>query len=107
VAITLSALSTVYICEPFYVTQQGKPYDPTADAVQFAFQPAGSPPSAGDWVAGAWWPAQQADGGWVAQILIGPAAATSLVPGSYAIWAKVAGNPEVPVGVCGRLEIVP
>jgi hypothetical protein len=108
VAITMSVLSTEYILQPVYVTTLGQAYNPTSDEVQFAFKPPGADPGGSDWIAGSWWTAQQPDGAWMAQVLVGPASSgDALTPGIYVIWLRVTDNPEVPVRTPGLLEITP
>jgi hypothetical protein len=101
-----SVLSTEYIQIPVWASQQGQPYDPSGDVVQFAFTPPGAGPVT--WVPGDWWTAAQPDGSRVAFILVGPAnGGTPLGDGIWDMWMKIADSPEVPVRVVATVEITP
>lgn len=95
--LSISSLSTEYVIVPVYVTKQGAAYNPTADAVQFAFKQGGDIPLPADWIAGTWWTSAQPDGSWNAQLLIGPSAPTVLAVGMWDVWIKVTDFPEIPV----------
>ena len=105
--IGMNHLSTQYVLVPVSATKAGAAYNPTGDTVQFAFMPqATQVPQVSDWVAGAWdtvtgnllYPYQ-------AKCLIGPSGTITLGIGMYVMYIKISDNPEVPVLVCGQLEI--
>lgn len=105
--LTISHLSTEYVLIPIQVTKSGTPYNPTGDAVQFAFMPnAVQQPVNADWVNGSWetvatnflYP-------YNAKCLIGPSGSTALTTGSYVIYLKVTDNPEIPVLTAGQLNV--
>jgi hypothetical protein len=101
--IAISVLSTQYIQIPVTATLNGSPYNPTADVVSFAFLPYGTNPGPADWNGGTWVTTQ---GGYLAQILIGPAnGGVALPAGSYQIWLRITDSIEVPVQRAGDLEI--
>lgn len=105
--IGMSQLATMYVFVPFSVTKSGVPYNPTGDAVAFAFMPTATQvPQVSDWVAGAWdtdttsvlYP-------YSAKCLVGPAGTITLGLGTYVIYTKVTDNPEIPVLITGQLQI--
>ena len=86
------------------VEADGGSYDPTADAVAFAFMVAGDPGS-GDWHAGGWGTPLE-PGVYPAQCLVGPGAGgVPLALNTYAIWVRIVDNPEIPVRKAGLLVI--
>jgi hypothetical protein len=104
---TLSRLSTEYILIPVAATNAGKPYNPGADTVQFAFMPnAVQQPSSGDWVSGSW---ETVSTNFIypynAKCLVGPAGNTVLTTGQYVVYLKITDSPEIPVTVCGQLVV--
>ena len=105
--IGMSGLATMYVFIPFQVTKSGIPYNPTGDAVSFAFMPTPTQvPQVSDWVAGSWdtdttdiiYP-------YSAKCLVGPAGTITLGIGTYIIYVKAADNPEIPVLITGQLQI--
>lgn len=106
-SIGINHLSTQYILIPVTATQNGSPYNPTSDTVQFAFAPTPTyVPQSGDWKSGSW----QTDTSNVlypysARCLVGPAGTVTLGIGTYIIYLKIADNPEIPVLVVGQLQI--
>lgn len=105
VARSQSSLSTEYVPVDVKATVHGAPYDPSADAVAFAFMTNSSAtPSSGDWHAGSW--DTIGLNRWVAQCLVGPGTGgVALSTGTYWIWVKVTDDPEVPVEQVGQLVI--
>lgn len=96
--VTRSTLDTEYLPYPVNAILGGVPYNPTADAVAFAFmpQPANNNPGSGDWHTGTW--ATTGSNTYTAQILVGPANnGTPLAVGIYNVWIKITDNPEVPI----------
>lgn len=103
----MSHLSTQYYLVPVSATQAGVPYNPTGDAVQFAFMPTATQvPGNTDWVAGSWetvtssvlYP-------YNAKCLVGPAGTVTLGLGTYYAYMKITDNPEIPVLIAGQLQI--
>lgn len=95
--VSQSALSTQYVQVLVQAAGVSGPYNPTGDAVAFAFTPDSLPPAAPSaWVTGSWvtYPGPQ----YWAQVLIGPAnGGTILAAGAWQCWLKITDNPEVPV----------
>jgi hypothetical protein len=91
-----SVLSTQYIQVPVTV-RSASPYNPSGDAVQFAFVPVTYPQAAPSvWYTGSWsvFPGPV----YWAQILVGPAnGGVALAAGSYEAWLKITDSPEIPV----------
>lgn len=105
--IGMSQLSTQYILVPVTATQAGAAYNPTGDAVQFAFMPTATQvPGNPDWVSGSWdtvtsnllYP-------YSAKCLVGPAGLINPGIGTYVIYIRITDNPEVPVLIAGQLQI--
>jgi hypothetical protein len=103
----MSQLSTQYVFIPVTATKSGIPYNPTGDAVQFAFMPGATKvPQVSDWVAGSWdtntssvlFP-------YSAKCLVGPAGIINPGIGRYYMYLKITDNPEIPVLIAGLLEI--
>jgi hypothetical protein len=100
--ISLSSLSTEYIRVPVAATVNNAPYNPTNDAVAFAFT-GGANPAGGDWHSGSW---DSANTPYAAQCLVGPGAGgVALTVGTWVIWIKITDNPEVPVRAVGQLSV--
>jgi hypothetical protein len=106
-SIGMSQLSTQYVFIPVSATKSGVPYNPTGDAVVFAFMPtATAVPQVSDWVAASWdtntssvlFP-------YSAKCLVGPAGTTNPGIGRYYMYLKITDNPEIPVLLGGLLEI--
>lgn len=96
---TLSQASKEYVQATVTATVAGVPYNPTADAVQFAFLPTGTSALGAQWVAGSWASAESptGNGDYIAQCLVGPGGDVQLAPGSYQVWVQITDSPEVPV----------
>jgi hypothetical protein len=103
----MSHLSTQYYLVPVAATKAGVTYNPTGDAVAFAFMPTPTQvPGSGDWVAGSWstnttsvlYP-------YSAQCLIGPSGTTALGIGTYIVYVRITDSPEIPVLTAGQLQI--
>jgi hypothetical protein len=103
----MSRLATMYYLVPVAATKAGAVYNPTSDAVAFAF--AATPtyvPQSGDWVTGSWstntasvlYP-------YSAQCLIGPSGTTTLGIGTYIVYVRVTDSPEIPILIAGQLQI--
>ncbi len=105
--LNMSHLSTEYVNIPVSVTKAGVPYNPTSDAVQFAFMPTPTQvPQNADWQTGDW---QTYTGNilypYLAQCLVGPSGTITLGTGTYVIYLKITDSPEIPVLVGGQLVI--
>jgi hypothetical protein len=105
--LTQSVLSTEPIQMLVQANSPDGPYDPTADAVQFAFTNANAYPATAptEWYAGSWvtYPGNQ----YWAQVLIGPAnGGVALATGTWAVWIMITDNPDVPVRQPLLLQIV-
>ena len=103
----MNHLATMYVFIPFAVTKSGLPYNPTGDAVAFAFAPTATyVPQNTDWVAGSWdTDTTQVIYPYSAKALVGPAGTITLGIGTYIMYVKVSDNPEIPVLICGQLQI--
>lgn len=104
---TQSVLSTAYVQIPVTAYGTAGAYDPTGDAVQFAFTPltypGGSPST---WITGSW--ATFPGPAYWAQCLVGPGTGgTALSIGTWQLWLKITDSPEVPVLQPSLLEITP
>ena len=106
-AIGMSQLATLYYLVPVAAMKTGASYNPTSDTVQFAFMPTPTQvPGNSDWVAGSWdtnttsvlYP-------YSAKCLVGPSGTTTLGIGSYTVYVKITDSPEIPVLICGQLQI--
>jgi len=105
--LTFSHLSTMYALIPLSAKKAGVPYNPTSDALQFAFMPNSvQQPVNADWVNGVWesvptniiYP-------YNAKCLVGPNGTTVLTLGTYIMYMKITDSPETPVLVAGQLTI--
>lgn len=105
--IGMSQLSTQYVFIPVSVTQGGISYNPTGDAVQFAFMPTPTQvPGSPDWVSGSWTTASSNIlYPYSAKCLVGPSGAITLGIGTYVMYLKITDSPEIPVLVAGYLAI--
>ena len=106
--ISQSVLSTNDVQVPVTITSPSG-YDPTGDAVFFAFTPLTYPitqPQDSDWRAGTW--AVFPGPAYWAQCTVGPAnGGVSLAIGTYTGWVMVVDNPDVPVEQSFLLKITP
>jgi hypothetical protein len=105
--VTRSVLDTENLAYPVLAVVGGVSYNPTADAVQFAFmpQPANANPGTSDWHAGTW--ATTATGTYLAQVLVGPAnGGVTVASGVYNVWIKITDSPEVPVRQIDVLTVI-
>lgn len=98
--IRLSSLSLEYVKVPVVATEDGGEIDPTAYDVEMAFMPEGEPEEA-DWASGDW---ETAGTRYLARCLVGPTGVI-LADGTYNIWLRITGSPEVPVKRVGTLVI--
>lgn len=105
--IGMSHLSLEYVIIPVAATQNGSPYNPTADTVKFAFAPTATyVPQTADWVSGSW----ETDSSnviypYAAKCLVGPGGTVTLGIGTYVIYIMVNDNPEIPVLIAGQLSV--
>lgn len=95
----ISAASTENVDVPVSARFMGQAYDPTADAVYFAFKSDGTTPTSGDFTVGSWeTDATLSPPTYYARTLVGPVSPGLALPrGSYLVWLKITDNPEVPV----------
>lgn len=104
---TVSSTATTYIRVPVYADNGGVQVDPTAYSVNMAFIPviSNSAPGLSDWKTGSW--TTTAQGGYVAQCLVGPSGGTiSLTAGTtYNVWIQILANPETFTANTGQLQI--
>ncbi len=103
-----SVLSTELLQVLVQATGIDGPYNPTGDAVAFAFTSASAYPAAepATWNTGTWvtYPGAQ----YWAQVLVGPAnGGVSLAIGSWQCWLKITDDPAVPVRQPFLLKITP
>ena len=105
-AIRISSLSTEPVRFAVSAVVNGNPYNPTQDAIQFAFMPLGRPPAASDWVNGAWVTVNGPPVQYVAECMVGPANnAVLLGLGMYVVWIKITDAPSVPVRDVGTVQV--
>jgi hypothetical protein len=104
----ISALSLQYVGVPVTAaTINGAPYNPVGGTVQMAFMPqATQVPGNSDWQS-ATWGTDTADliYPYTAYCLIGPGGTITLGLGTYVIYVRVTGSPEIPVLVAGLLQV--
>lgn len=81
----------------------GAAHDPTGDVVQMGFT-ADDSTEPTTWYSASW---AGALGGndYVATCLVGPGGTVQLPLGTYVQWVKVVDNPEIPVMICGMVQI--
>lgn len=105
--ISLFSQSTQYVTSTVSNTEG---INPTSASVSFAFigpygtvsQAQDNAPTAGTtWFTGAW----ANDTSYTAQILVGPQGTVTLQVGSYVVYVKVGGSPEIPVLFSGPLTV--
>jgi hypothetical protein len=105
--VTQSVLST-QLLQVQVTVKNPTTYNPTSDAVQFAFTPQTYPetsPSSPYWVTGSW--STYPGPAYWAQALVGPSGGTALSVGTYQVWVKITDSPEVPVLQPCLLTITP
>lgn len=102
-----SHLSLEYVFVPVSASSAGTSYNPTADAVAFAFMPTATQiPVNSDWVSGSWtsvptnvlYP-------YSVKCLVGPGGSTAPGIGLYVMYVRITDSPEVPVDIAGYLQI--
>jgi hypothetical protein len=102
----VSSLATTYVRIPVYTDNLGVPVNPTSYTVNMAFITAlaNAQPASGDWKAASW--ATTAQGGYVAQCLVGPSGGTiTLVNGTtYNVWIQIIASPETFVANAGQVQ---
>lgn len=91
---------------PVSATENGVPVNPTALVVNLAFV-TGALPSPGDWKAASWeTDATTEPDTYYARALVGPGGVITLAPGSWDVWVKVTGAPEIPEKLAGQLLVI-
>jgi len=98
----VSAASTEYVRFPVFADSAGAITVPTGYAVGFAFTTS-TPGAPTVFTAGSW--DQNVIGGYVAQILIGPAGAITLAAGTYYAWIQLTAAGETVVRQVGQLIV--
>lgn len=96
--------SIEYIRTSVCATRGGAPYNPTGDAVAFAFCPAAQaddPPDDITYHNGLW---ETVSGVYYAKCLYGNG--WTLTPGTYLVLIKITDSPETPVKKAGWLKVV-
>ena len=103
----MSQLATMYYLVPVAATKLGAAYNPTGDAVAFAFAPTPTyVPQSGDWVSGSWGTnTASALYPYSAQCLIGPSGTITLGIGTYVVYVKITDSPEIPILIAGQLQV--
>ena len=104
-AAIFSQLSTEYVVVPVNAMFDGVVVSPATDEVEFSFTMGyGVRPTV--WTAGVW-DINPVQGIWYnAKCLIGPGAGgTALTAGTYTVWVKIIGSPEIPVRQSGTIVI--
>jgi hypothetical protein len=91
-----AALTTRYLRYYVGATKDGLPYNPTSTTVTFAFMAPGVDPTLSDFKSGSWEVEAGPPSRYVARVLLGPVGTVILTKGAYAVWIKIADNPEVP-----------
>lgn len=109
--ITRSVLDTDYLAYPvLIISSTGGHLNPTSDPVAFAFMPnpTNANPTVSDWHPGSWY--TTTNGGYVAQILVGPANSGVVPqpagPGLWNVWIKVTDSIQVPIWQVDTLQLV-
>lgn len=98
----MSTASTEYVKIPVIARIAGELADPTADTVSLAIlPPTTAAPAGGDWLTGDW--ETDTDLGYLARTLV---TAGDFPAGTYAVWAKVAHDPETIVRRSGLMRFV-
>ena len=100
-----SALSLQFVGAYVTALVNGATYNPTSDAVAFAFTASGVDPQVSDWVAGAWETVAGPPTQYKAKCRVGPGGTITLGKGLYDVWVKVTDSPEVPVLSVDTLQI--
>lgn len=104
---SISQLSREYLPVTVSASDDGQPYNPTADLVEFAFTPAGTSTQPSTWYAGEWdsTTANPGTNEYTALCLIGPGGTAVLTPARYDVWLRITDNPERPVVPAGQVAI--
>ncbi len=106
--IGISQLSLQYVGVPVKATTlAGAAYNPTALPVAMAFMPTATQvPQNADWQASTW---ATVSGSllypYAAYCLVGPGGTVTLGLGTYVMYLKITGSPEIPVLLAGQLEV--
>jgi hypothetical protein len=100
---TISALSKEYIRVRVDAEKSGVIYDPTGDAVTFAFTTSNNLVGA-TWYGGTW---ETVGTEYFARCIVGPAGTVTLVAGNtYIVWVKITDSPEIPIKNAGTLQVI-
>ena len=98
----VSAASTEYVRFPVFADSAGAIAVPTGYPVAFAFTTS-TPAAPTSFTAGSW--DQNVIGGYVAQVLVGPAGAITLAAGTYYAWIQLTAGTETVVRQVGQLIV--
>ena len=99
-----SRLSTEYVIVPVNAVVDGVTFNPTSDAVAFAFTIGyGVTPSV--WYPGQWDPLPVQGVWYNAKILIGPSSSVVLAAGTYTVWVMITNLPQIPVRQAGTIVV--
>lgn len=97
----ISAESLEYVKCKVEAIKAGVLYNPTGDAVAFAFT-ATEDATGASWSGGSW---ETISGEYWARCLVGTGGAVQLTPDIYYVWVKITDSPEIPVKMAGLLEV--
>ena len=108
---TFSAASLEQVLVPVSARSSGAVVDPTANTVQMAFldePPEQASPESGDWKTASWETNSTADPDqYTAKCLVGPSGTITLAAGTWYVWVKITGSPEIPAKYSGVIRITP
>lgn len=100
----ISSASTEYLRFPVFADTGGALANPTGDVVKAALLTnPNTAPQTTDWKTASW--DTNVIGGYVAQILVGPAGVINPGPGTYYTWVQLADGSELIVRQVGQLII--
>lgn len=103
----ISSQATTYVRIPVYADNGGVQVNPTSFTVNVAFIPVinNAAPGSSDWKTGSW--TTTAQGGYVAQCLVGPSGGTiTLVNGTtYNVWIQILASPETFIANTGQVTV--
>lgn len=108
---TFSAASLEDVLVPVTARSSGSAVDPTSSTVQMAFldePPETASPESGDWKTASWETnAVPEPDQYEAKCLVGPSGTVTLAAGTYYVWVKVTGSPEIPAKYSGIIRVTP
>lgn len=98
----LIAGSTEYVKVEVRATNFGVGVNPTADQVSMAFIVGTRNPTNADWQSASW---ETANSRYFARCLVGPAGSVNLTAGTYVVFVRITGAPEIPIKRAGILNV--